>query len=305
VSNTSLPGPGHEVWQLISADIRTRTGCEFSIETVRPVSGGCINQSAAVSDASATYFVKINASESLCGFEAETQALQALAATNTLRVPMPVCSGKAGAYAWLVLEYLGTLGASATANWNLLGSGLASMHRHEQECFGWHRDNNIGSTLQVNTPANDWINFFRDQRIGYQLDLAIGNGFAHQLETRGNSLLDNLGHFFPGYKPRACLLHGDLWAGNVGFSADGVPVVFDPASYYGDREADIAMTELFGGFPTDFYRAYESAWPLDQGYAVRKHLYNLYHLLNHLNLFGAGYLPQCQSTIDRLLAELG
>jgi protein-ribulosamine 3-kinase len=305
VSNISLPGPGHELWQRISTDIRARTGREFSIETVRPVSGGCINQSAAVSDASATYFVKINASASLPAFEAETQALQALAATNTLRVPMPVCSGKAGACAWLVLEYLGALGASTAANWSLLGSGLANMHRYEQECFGWHHDNTIGSTLQVNTLAYDWIDFFRDQRIGYQLDLAIGNGYARQLETRGNSLLDNLGHFFAGYKPRAGLLHGDLWAGNVGFSADGVPVVFDPASYYGDRETDIAMTELFGGFTTGFYRAYESVWPLDNGYAVRKHLYNLYHLLNHLNLFGAGYLTQCRSAIDRLLAELG
>ena len=117
-------------------------------------------------------------------------------------------------------------------------------------------------------------------------------------------MLDNLPHLFAGHVPAASLLHGDLWSGNVAFLENGQPVVFDPAVYYGDREADIAMSELFGGFPNAFYSAYEAQWPLDKGYASRKHMYNLYHLLNHLNLFGAGYLAQCQATIDSLVAQV-
>jgi len=109
---------------------------------------------------------------------------------------------------------------------------------------------------------------------------------------------------FGGYRPVASLLHGDLWSGNYAYTHEGEPVIFDPAVYYGDREADIAMTELFGGFGREFYTAYREVYPLDEGYAVRKTLYNLYHILNHLNLFGGGYLTQAQGMVDRLLSEL-
>ena len=178
------------------------------------------------------------------------------------------------------------------------------MHRCRRQCYGWHRSNTIGSTPQNNTLTGDWIDFLRNHRIGYQLDLAFRNGHRTRLEARGNALLENLAHFFAGYYPHASLLHGDLWAGNVGFAADGAPVVFDPAVYYGDRETDIAMTELFGGFAKEFYRGYETIWPLESGFRVRKHLYQLYHLLNHLNLFGEGYLSQCESIMDGLLAQV-
>jgi len=165
---------------------------------------------------------------------------------------------------------------------------LAKLHRTAGPRFGWHRDNWIGGTPQINTWHDDWSTFFHECRIRPQLDLARKNGFRLEEPPR----LEN-------HHPQPSLLHGDLWSGNAGFIEEG-PVIFDPAGYYGDREADLAMTELFGGFPREFYAAYRKAYPLDAGYEQRKHLYNLYHLLNHLNLFGSGYLAQVQRTLGLL-----
>jgi fructosamine-3-kinase len=166
-----------------------------------------------------------------------------------------------------------------------MGSMLARAHSRPGPRFGWHRDNYIGSSPQQNGWCDDWAEFWRERRLRPQLERA--------------GLRANLDRLLEGHKPQPSLLHGDLWSGNVGFTKDG-PVVFDPAVYYGDREADLAMTELFGGFSREFYDAYQEVLPLDAGYEKRKHLYNLYHLLNHLNLFGGGYLGQVKSTL-RLL----
>jgi len=149
------------------------------------------------------------------------------------------------------------------------------------------------------------VSFFRDRRLRYQLDLAERCGHLGRLQERGRELLERIGAFFSAYEPVASLLHGDLWGGNWGVDERGTPVIFDPAVYYGDREADLAMTRLFGGFGADFYAAYAAAWPLDPGAPLRVELYNLYHLLNHANLFGGGYPRQAERTVDRLLAELG
>jgi protein-ribulosamine 3-kinase len=167
---------------------------------------------------------------------------------------------------------------------------LANAHRKPGPRFGWAHDNYIGATPQQNGWCDDWAEFWYERRLKPQLDMARASGFA--LPDVPSSLLK-------GHQPQPTLLHGDLWSGNAGFTAQG-PVVFDPAVYYGDREADLAMTELFGGFPKAFYRAYDEAFPLAEGYERRKHLYNLYHLLNHLNLFGSGYLGQVKSSL-RLL----
>jgi fructosamine-3-kinase len=188
-------------------------------------------------------------------------------------------------------------------SWARLGERLAVQHRRIADAFGWHRDNTIGSTPQPNPPTPRWVDFLRSARLGYQLQLAMDAGYGRNLADRGSRLLDALGGYFAGYSPFPSLLHGDLWSGNAGFCLDGEPVIFDPAVYYGDREADVAMTELFGGFGSAFHAAYRGAWPLDPGYATRKRLYNLYHLLNHLNLFGSTYLARCQSEIDWLLAQ--
>jgi protein-ribulosamine 3-kinase len=203
--------------------------------------------------------------------------------------------------AWLVLEYLplGSRGSGAD-----LGRRLAAMHRHTAPSYGWTRDNTIGSTPQDNTRMDDWIGFFRERRLRPQYDLAARHGAPCRVMDKGERLMAGLAGLFGGHRPAASLLHGDLWGGNHGYSA-GEPVIFDPAVYYGDREADLAMTELFGGYPADFYAAYREAWPLDPGYALRKTLYNLYHVLNHYNLFGGGYLGQAEHMTERLLAELG
>jgi fructosamine-3-kinase len=134
--------------------------------------------------------------------------------------------------------------------------------------------------------------------------MAAANDAGARLVARGERLLEALPALLERHRPPASLLHGDLWSGNYAYTRDGEPAIFDPATYYGDRETDLAMTELFGGFPREFYAAYQSAWPLDAGYATRKRLYNLYHVLNHFNLFGGGYLAQAQGLIDGLLSEV-
>ncbi|OOY41228.1 hypothetical protein BOV91_12580, partial [Solemya velum gill symbiont] len=164
------------------------------------------------------------------------------------------------------------------------------MHRKTADAFGWNLDNTIGSTPQLNDWNKSWINFWREQRLGYQLQLA---GHQGSLQRQGEKLLESF-HLLIDHAPQPSLLHGDLWGGNIGYDDSGNPVIFDPALYFGDREADIAMTELFGGFGREFYAAYNAAWPLDAGYPIRKKLYNLYHILNHLNLFGSGYLGQAE-----------
>ena len=166
------------------------------------------------------------------------------------------------------------------------------------------KSNFIGTTPQPNAWKDNWIDFWREQRLGFQLQLAATNGYGSQLQSLGENLLDALPAFFEGYAPQPSLLHGDLWNGNHAYQADGTPTLFDPAVYYGDRECDIAMTELFGGYSADFYSAYRASWSLDAGYSVRRDLYNLYHILNHANLFGGGYARQAEQMMQRLLVEI-
>jgi protein-ribulosamine 3-kinase len=285
----------------ISRAIATAGGDSFFADTLHPIGGGDINQAFAVCDGEQRYFVKTDRAERLPIFEAEAAALHALASTKSVRVPQPVCCGAAAGQAFLVLEYLELRGGGRATR---LGEQLAALHRLPQARFGWSHDNWIGSTLQPNGWHDSWIAFWRDQRIGFQLDLAAQKGFGGALQRDGEALRANLDTFFDAYKPGPSLLHGDLWGGNHGFLAGGEPVIFDPAIYIGDRECDLAMTELFGGFAPAFHAAYREAWPLDAGYAVRKTLYNLYHILNHANLFGGGYAAQAARMTAQLLAHI-
>lgn len=245
-------------------------------------------------------FVKTGETDVLA---AEADGLAALAATGTVRVPRTLVHGGDRDAGWLALEWLelrpGT-GASAAR----LGEALARLHLMPQLRFGWPRANFIGATPQFNVASDDWPAFFREQRLGFQLRLAAENDHRGALQERGAELMAALPRLFAGHTPKPSLLHGDLWGGNWGALPDGVPVLFDPAVYCGDREVDIAMTELFGGFPAEFQAAYRMHVPLDAGYAARRHLYNLYHVLNHLNLFGEGYLAQAESLMRLLLAEI-
>jgi len=286
----------------LAAAIASATDRPFVCERHSIQGGGCINRGFSLTGADGRrYFAKLNDADRLDMFEAEADGLRELEAAGAIRVPRPVACGNSGNEAFLILEWLNLGGQERPAD---LGRQLAQLHRHSQTGFGWWRDNRIGSTPQHNSPMPDWVRFFRMQRLRPQLDLARHNSAPRGLLQRGEQLLDSMEAFFPGYRPLPSLLHGDLWGGNHGY-ADGMPVLFDPAIYYGDREVDLAMTELFGGYPTTFSAAYREAWPLDPGYRVRRHLYNLYHVLNHFNLFGGGYAAQAESMVDRLLAEVG
>ena len=291
-----------KTWQIISEHIGQVTGQAFDPAEPRHLGGGCINSAVRLMDEERAFFVKLNQASLLDMFEAESEGLQAMAETGAIRVPKPLCCGLTGDQAYLVMEYI-EMGSAGSESARDAGRQLARMHRASWNSFGWHRDNTIGSTPQPNNPSGDWTEFFRDHRLAFQLRLAASNGYGGSLQRSGERLLSGLHHLID-HDPQPSLLHGDLWGGNIAYDQQGHPVIFDPAVYYGDREADLAMTELFGGFGKAFYDAYREAWPLAPGYSTRKTLYNLYHILNHLNLFGGGYLGQASSMIDRLLAEI-
>jgi len=263
-----------------------------------PVSGGDISAAWHLTTDDGDYFIKTGPPSSAGLFAAEAAGLATIAASNTIRTPAVVADGLTETTAYLVLEWL-SLERGNPAVERRLGERLAAMHRVTKPRFGWHRDNTIGLTPQDNQWSEDWIEFFGTQRLGVQLRLAASNGFGGELQVEGAKLLKRLPVYFNSDEPTASLLHGDLWAGNWARSGDH-PVLFDPAVYYGDRETDLAMTRLFGGFGPAFYLAYEASWPLGDGYRERQHLYQLYHVLNHLNLFGSAYLAQAMQLIDEL-----
>lgn len=288
-------------WSRIADAIARATGAPFEPQEVRDLGGGCINRAVRLSDGRRSFFVKVNEPSASQMFEAERDGLRALATPGAIRVPTPVTGGQAGGLSFLALEYI-PLRPLTEAGWSRLGEQLAALHRATAEQFGWYRANTIGATTQPNDWKDDWLEFWREHRLGYQLKMAERGGLPSSTVHRGERLLERLDGLFAGYEPPPSLLHGDLWSGNVAAADEGEPVLFDPAVYYGDREADLAMTELFGRFNRRFYEAYQAAWPLDPGYGRRKSLYNLYHVLNHFNLFGGGYGAQAGSMIDELLA---
>ncbi len=245
-----------------------------------------------------TDFRKQGPPSALAMFEAEAEGLAELKNAGAVRVPEVYDVGTDAAGAYIKMERF-EFERGGERDAATLGAGLATLHRHTADLHGWHRDNTIGPTPQHNPQSGDWVAFFRTHRLQYQLDLAARNGYAGELQDRGNRLAEHLSDLFEGYEPAPSLLHGDLWAGNWGV-AEGAPVIFDPAVYYGDRETDIAMTRLFGGFGDAFYREYERTWPLAAGSEQRLELYKLYHVLNHLNLFGSGYLGQALAMLRGL-----
>jgi len=283
--------------------IGTTTGTEFVLADSLRVGGGSINETWRLrGQCGGEYFLKLNAPNQLDMFIAEAEGLLELAAAEAIRIPQPVCyGGENGRNSYLVLEFI-TFSQGSGAAERLLGEQLAQLHRKSSagQGYGWHRDNTIGLTHQPNSWQADWVSFLREQRIGFQTQLAARNGASKQLLRKCRQVLDGLDYYFEQYKPEPSLLHGDLWSGNYGFDEADQPVIFDPAVHFGDRESDIAMTELFGGFSRSFYDAYEHAWPLDPGYTRRRELYKLYHILNHFNMFGGSYAAQAENIADRI-----
>lgn len=291
-------------WIKIEREISVALNDEFKLTEHFEVGGGDINLAYRIEgvfgERPASFFVKINHKNRLPMFEAEAVGLQEIEKTQAIRVPQVICCGVESDQSYLVLEYL-SLAAGSSDSAKQLGQQLAELHKKTSQNFGWSQNNTIGATEQINTSTENWITFWQEQRLGFQLRLAKQNGADSALSKKGEKLLNNLESLFVDYEPEASLLHGDLWSGNYGYLKEGIPVIFDPAVYYGDREVDIAMTELFGGFPPEFYVAYNEAWPLSKGYQQRKNLYNLYHILNHYNLFGGGYAMQAERMIEQLL----
>lgn len=259
--------------------------------------GGGASTSAVMDQDGNKYFVK-SSSGGFDMLKAEYFGVKEIFETHTIRVPQPVAFGKYQSRAFVIFEYLEFTGSGSQFE---LGQKLAKMHRSiSDKGFGFQIDNSCGATPQPNGWMDDWANFWDTHRLGHMLrltgDAALSTERVQELRGKTRELLS--------HKPVPSLVHGDLWGGNKAFCRDGgkvVPVIFDPATYYGDREVDVAMTYLFGGYNNDFYRGYESEWPLPEGHERRRTVYNLYHILNHEVLFGGGYLRQAQGMISQIL----
>ena len=280
------------------------------IEQVVEVGGGCINHGARiVTDTGASLFVKWNDTAPASTFDAEADGLLALAEPDAVRVPSPIAwsgtPGDAGSAPWLLMEHV-TPGRSTRESEERLGAGLSRIHAAGADAsvrdFGWRRDNWIGSLPQGNVPTASWADFWRDHRLEPQLEVARGRGYLSDgaldrvLGLTSEALADVV-------QPE--LVHGDLWSGNWFTSADGDPVLIDPAVYLGHGEVDLAMSELFGGFGAGFYHAYREAHGLSDAYeAYRRELYQLYYLLVHVNLFGASYEAGSLRAARRVVATL-
>jgi len=296
-------------WQAFSQQLSLQLDQAIHIETARAVSGGDIHQAYQLHTSSGNYFLKLNQARSLPLFKSEAAALNAIYKSNSIRCPQAFGTGIDQGYAWLLMEFLDL---THQGDYYQRGRNLAAMHHNlnkTSQPFGWFEDNYIGHTLQKNTWHFDWVTFYGQERLKPQIELAVLNGASQALYEQGMKLIEKLPFWFETYSVQASLLHGDLWGGNSSFAKSDMPnqgsepVIFDPASYYGDRETDIAMTELFGGYSTKFYDGYNSVFPLDPGYQSRKPLYNLYHVLNHFNLFGGHYQDHALNMTSQLLRK--
>ncbi len=285
-------------WRRLAESLAVELGIAPAEVEARPLSGGDINRAFRLRLGSEVFFVKTNRAELLPMFEAERLGLEVMARSDSIRVPRVYFTGSQGDDACIVMEFIEFSGRAAPER---LARALAAMHHCHHPTYGFEIDNTIGSTPQPNAFSDDWIDFWSRQRLGFQFRLAEANGFGAGLIDAGQRLAAELPRFFSDYRPRASLLHGDLWGGNQAADAGGNPVIFDPACYYGDHEADLAMMELFGNPGQTFFAAYRESYPIDAGYHRRRDLYNLYHVLNHANLFGGGYAAQAESMIRNLL----
>jgi len=284
----------------VSNSISQALGQPVAILNQRPLSGGSINQVSCISlDNGSEYLLKTQTGSVLKDtFQIEHDGLLLLAQTKSIRVPAPLVFGET----FLVMEFI-QQGVKA-ADWQeQLGRELALLHQQtQQEKFGFHCDNYLGTSLQINTWNNDWLAFWRENRLRPQLKLFTEQvGLEDSLIKKGFQLLENLEPWLGQVAESAVLLHGDLWAGNAMADEKGAPVIYDPASYYGHREAEFGMMRLFGGFGPRCEAAYAEIWPFADGFEERFRLYQLYHELNHLNLFGDAYYTNCMTSIDAFL----
>ncbi|MDQ6988288.1 MAG: fructosamine kinase family protein [Mariprofundaceae bacterium] len=302
----------HPAANAITAQLRLslgeRVADSFDLLDWKGVSGGCIHQSWLVSSsAGLSFFIKTNQSSAFAMFEAEALGLQtisqALSSDNPLRIPEVLAVGQNQAHAWLVLSAI-EINAGSPAQTSL-GHGLALLHQQQAPAFGFEQHNFIGESPQNNTWQTHWSDFFTEQRLNAQYKLAEQHGIAFHFTAAWQTLRPLIPKILDGHTSQPCLLHGDFWAGNFAYDMQANPYIFDPAVYYGDPECDLAMSALFGGFETSFYAAYHEVIPQKEGYAQRKKLYNLYHVLNHANLFGGAYIGQSIQMMQELNVYYG
>lgn len=285
----------------VEAAIERHGGGHASIRRASTVGGGCISPTARIETGDGElFFLKYGAAGLPAGLlAAEAEGLRALAGAGAVRVPQVIGAGGEGDGAWLLLEWLEP-GPADARSWTALGRGVADLHRHRGPRFGADADNFIGSLPQQNTRGDDWPDFWRARRLEPQLRAALDSGLLGDGDrSRFTDLFRHLDHLLaPAHDDGPSLLHGDLWNGNVHMTRGGVPALIDPSVYYGHREVDLAMADLFGGFDPGFRIAYQDAWPLAAGYAPqRRAVYQLYYLLVHVNLFGTGYVARTRNAL--------
>ncbi len=289
-------------WFKVIEAINHATKNDESYLSSSSLGGGCINSAyQLITKTHNKYFVKVNDATLLGMFIAEFEALEELLRCESIGSPKPICYGILGKKSYIVMEYLPL---QSNGNHFQFGQALAKMHQIKQQQYGWKTNNTIGSTPQSNLLCDNWVEFYKTQRLLPQFESLYQKGYQQQFKKQADYLLDTLDEFFQAHQPIASLLHGDLWSGNYAFDLNAKAVIYDPALYYGDRETDLAMTELFGGFSSDFYSGYQEEFPfadkLSDGYKKRKPMYNLYHILNHANLFGGSYIHQAMALMEQL-----
>jgi len=280
----------------------TERGDFGPIQQVRSVGVGCINNASQVVTKTASYFLKWNSAPLPNMFTTEANGLQLLKAMNTIRIPevFKVQEAQTDLLAFILMEWIER---RSGFDQRICGKQLAQLHLYSSsENYGLDHNNYIGSTPQYNDWMYDWVEFFREKRLKPQMELAIRNGRCNSSRrNKLESLLTQLGKWLGGVTRKPSLLHGDLWGGNVIGDENEKPVLIDPAVYYGDREADLAFTQMFGGFSSAFYQAYQEVYPLETDYQTRFEIYNIYHTLNHLNLFGESYGHSLDATLRRFV----
>ena len=285
----------------IESLLKEKTGSTLRVRQMTPLAGGCIGKAQAVETEDGDRFlVKSHPHPPNGFFRCEMHGLQALAHCGIFRVPQVYGVGGYGTARFILMDYVET-GPPPGDFFARFGRNLARLHTTaRQDRFGFGEDNYLGNTIQPTGPPRDWVEFWRRHRLGHQLSLARHRGMTDSTMNRlGDRLLDRLEEFLGGEEHQPSLLHGDLWSGNYLCDRDGSPVLIDPAVYYGVGEAELAMCSLFGGFTPEFFQAYNEACPAQEGAQIRRDIYQLYHLLNHLNLFGEGYRSGCLSILRR------
>lgn len=255
------------IWQTIQSEIQQVTESSFLITEKIPVSGGDINQAFRLLGKQKEYFVKLNSDEYADMFIQESAGLRALETTNSFIIPKVILYGVFQDQSYLVLEYLPMHQRGDITDF---ANALANLHLTTYTKFGFHKDNYIGKTRQINLFGNNWGKFFAEQRIGFQLDLLQHQNVSNSLIKKGWQLVKNLPNYLNGHQLRPALVHGDLWQGNYAFNQAGLPVIFDPACYYADHEVDLAMLELFGSPGREFFAAYERVYKIEEGYSMRR-----------------------------------